>query len=69
MKFQILFSRKNQTNISKCYLLKFLTSMQNVNVDLIEISEFDSFYTLKTVECNAIRSQINLYHPLGRFSR
>ena len=68
MKFQILFSRKNQTNISKCYLLKFLTSMQNVNVDLIEISEFDSFYTLKTVECNAI-SQINLYHPLGRFSR
>ena len=31
IKYQILFSRKNKKNISKCLLLKFLSSMQNVN--------------------------------------
>ena len=30
MKCQILFSRKNRNNISKCCLLKFLPSMQSV---------------------------------------
>ena len=31
MKCQILFSCKSKKNISKCYLLNFLPSMQNVN--------------------------------------
>ena len=31
MKCQILFSRKNKKNISKCRLLKFLPSMQGDN--------------------------------------
>ena len=30
MKCQILFSRKNKENISKCHLLKFLPSLQSV---------------------------------------
>ena len=31
MKCQILFSRKNKKNTSKCCLLNFLSSMQSVN--------------------------------------
>ena len=31
MRCQILFSRKDKKNISKCRLLKFLPSMQSVN--------------------------------------
>ena len=34
MKCQILFSRKNKKNISKCHLLKFLPSMQSVTETL-----------------------------------
>ena len=37
MECQILFSRKNKTNISKCYLLKFLHSMQSVKVSQYNI--------------------------------
>ena len=32
MKCQILFSRKNKENISKCGVLKFLYSMQSVKI-------------------------------------
>ena len=35
MKCQILFSRKNKKNISKCCLLNFLLSMQGVK-DIVE---------------------------------
>ena len=33
MKCQILLTRKNKKNISKCLLLKFLSSMQSVKVN------------------------------------
>ena len=32
MKYQILFSRKNKKNISKCHLLTFLHRMQSINL-------------------------------------
>ena len=32
MRCQILFSRKNKKNLSKCHLLKFLPTMQSVEV-------------------------------------
>ena len=35
MKRQILISRKNKNNISKCRLLKFLPSMQSANSSFI----------------------------------
>ena len=37
MKCQILFSRKNKKNISKCHQLKFLPSMQSINVVVLVI--------------------------------
>ena len=36
MKRQILFSKKNKENVSKCHLLNFLPSMQSVNEMLFE---------------------------------
>ena len=32
MKCQILFSRKNKKNISKCHVLEFLSNMQSVKI-------------------------------------
>ena len=36
MKCQILFSRKNKKNISKCHLMKFLPSMQSITLCLMK---------------------------------
>ena len=41
MECQILSSRKNKKNISKCHLLKFLPSMQSVNINVFTFASLD----------------------------
>ena len=51
MKYQILFSRKNKKNISKCHLLKFLPSMQSVN-EFYDM--FSTSYILANCVCELV---------------
>ena len=43
MRCQILLSRKNKKNTSKCHLLKFLPSMQSVPISLVRSTDFAIF--------------------------
>ena len=53
MRCQVLFSRRNKKNISKCHLLKFLPSMQNV-----EDSNVSFLFS---------RQQVRLHHKKERY--
>ena len=46
MKCQVLFSRKNKKSISKCPLMKYLLSMQNV----LFKQELKQIYTWNTTD-------------------
>ena len=48
MQCQILFSRKDKKNISKCCLLKLLPSMQSVNIHEDFMTSF-GFFSMKNI--------------------
>ena len=58
MKFQILFFGKNKKNISKCCLLKFLSSMQSVN-DVLADSPILTLLLLNTT-CPVLANSVDL---------
>ena len=55
MKYQILFSRKNKNNISKCWLLKFLLSMQSIKAPIT--TEADNILIIFSEVSNLIFSE------------
>ena len=61
MKCQIIFSRKNKINISKCHLLKFLPSMPSIKKSMNFIQ-----WCLKALKINC-QLLSDLWHKMWKF--